>query len=122
MRILIAGRRASSSGVRTYTDALAAGLAGRGHQVFLLDETDGTDPLPSGGVRRVEAPAGGRRPREAVRRIAEELAVDAVHATYLDLAPRFARAVVTAWDPLVSPLARYRAAGKRAERPRREAR
>jgi glycosyltransferase involved in cell wall biosynthesis len=50
-----------------------------------------------------------------VRRLAREHEVDVVHATRLGYVPRRERLVITAWDPIVSPLGRFRAGAERGE-------
>jgi glycosyltransferase involved in cell wall biosynthesis len=129
----VAGRR-GRSGIRTYTDALVDGLAALSHEVVVLDET-GVAPSQDARTGRVRSlplapppgrpaalgPVAGWVRRPEVLRAARELEVDVVHVTHLDLAPRFDRVVVTAWDPVPGPLARYRAARSRGERPLEEA-
>ncbi len=133
--MLIASRRPGLGGIRTYTDSLAAGLAARSHEVLLLDETDGAADMPAASVERVPLETGSpKRARLArsevfhgwafldqVRQVAQQRQVDVVHVTDLSLTPGFGRVVVTAWDPLMSPWARYRAAPERGEKPRAEA-
>jgi glycosyltransferase involved in cell wall biosynthesis len=91
--------------------------------------------MPAESVERVpldtSSPTGGRLTRsevfrgwafrDQVRQVAEQRQVDVVHVTHQSLTPAFARVVVTAWDPLMSPWARYRAAPERGEKPRVEA-
>lgn len=99
--------------------------------MVLLDQTGG---LPTERSRIVTVPMrpprrlpGGFEPLAEwfllgeVRRVAREHAVDVVHATRLGMAPRGERLVITAWDPIVSPLGRFRAAGWRGEDPTTEA-
>ena len=136
MKVLVAARR-GSSGIRTYTDHLVAGLVERGHEVVLLDETKtGSEPHaeqsrtdaakvvpvgpPTGPYSRFSPVRGWGRRADVARRAHEE-AVDVVHVTHLDLAPRHPRVVVTAWDPIASPIARWRVATRRGERPLHEA-
>jgi glycosyltransferase involved in cell wall biosynthesis len=122
VRVLIAARR-GGSGIRTYTDQLAAGLTARSHEVFVLDETGAVAPgavqFPTPEHRL--GPMSGWVARPSVLRHARDLDVDVVHVTHLDLAPRFKRLVVTAWDPLIGPVTRYRRARERGERPMTEA-
>lgn len=131
VRVLVAGLR-GASGIATYTKSLVTGLAKAGHEVVLLDETLSYEsaharvtvapaPRPRWNLPRSLAPFEGWGLRGEVERLARTHAVDIVHATHLSLAPRHPALVVTAWDPLMGPLARYRAAPSRGERPGREA-
>ena len=129
MRVLVASVR-GSSGIATYTLALVDGLAALGHEVVVLDETGNVKEdarrtvVPfsprSKGLSRV-APFTGWASRSTVEQIARTHDVDIVHVTQLDLAPRHERVVMTAWDPLIGPFERARAARGRGEHPVREA-
>lgn len=129
MRVLVASVR-GSSGIASYTLALVDGLAALGHEVVVLDETAnvkdtaGITVVPFSrrprGVSRL-APFTGWASRSTVQQLARMHDVDVVHVTQLDLAPRHGRVVMTAWDPLVGPFERARAAFGRREHPLREA-
>ena len=130
MRILVASIR-GASGIATYTASVARGLASAGHEVVLLDEGSGFeagDPRISvvelGPSRRLPGPL---EPLESwslrgdVRRLADDHAVDAIHITHLGLTPRAERVAITAWDPVVGPAGRFRAAPDRGANRRKEA-
>ena len=68
MRVLIAARR-GGSGIRTYTDQLAAGLASLSHEVTVLDETTsepaaGVVPLAQPPQKLLGPLAGWGAPRD----------------------------------------------------------
>lgn len=130
LRVLLASRR-GASGIRTYTDNLAQGLGSLGHQVLVLDETiveprsegNGVTAMPFAPppklpprLKRFDHIAGWMRSRDVDTR-AEELGVDLVHATDLELAPAVQPLVVTAWDPVSSAIKRLRLARARGEDP-----
>jgi glycosyltransferase involved in cell wall biosynthesis len=124
LRILVA-RLAQASGIATYTRWLVEGLAAAGNEVTLLDEGAAFEPsdqrirvvgfTASERLPRALEPFRGWRAERVVARCAEELAADAIHVTNLSLAPRIERLVITAWDPIASPLGRLRAASARGE-------
>lgn len=124
IRILVPSLR-GTSGIVTSTVSLAAGLASAGHEVVLLDETASfktADPrITVVGLRPprhlpypFEPMAEWGRLGE-VRRLAREFAVDGIHATRLGFVPRREKLVITVWDPIVSPIGRFRAGSKRGE-------
>ncbi len=131
IRILIPSIR-DGSGITTYALSLAAGLVTHGgHEAVLLDETGEVQPPhPRVQVESLGSPMwipgplgplGEWRRGPEVGRIARELEVDGVHATRLGLLPLRGNLAITAWDPIVSPLGRLRAARARGEGPVREA-
>lgn len=129
IRVLIASLR-GTSGIATYTISLASGLASAGLAVVLLDETDtyvASDPQvvveplrPPRALRYPFEPAAEWGLMGEVRRLAREHAVDGIHATRPGFVPRGERIVITAWDPIVSPLGRFQAAIERGEPRARE--
>jgi hypothetical protein len=50
-----------------------------------------------------------------VRHLAREFAVDGIHATRSGFVPRREKLVITVWDPIVSPIGRFRAGSQRGE-------
>ena len=124
MRILVGSLR-GLSGIETYAVSLAHGLSSAGHDVVILDETGNFRPDDP----RIEV-VGLSSPRHLpwqlaplaewgligeVRRIAREHAIDVIHTTRLGLAPRNVPLVITAWDPIASPVGRFRAGQLRGE-------
>lgn len=130
IRVLVPSIR-GGSGITTYTLALAAGLAAAGHDVVVLDETGECEPPhPRVTIAPLRSPLRLRGPLEPlaewsrvrdVGRLAREFEVDGVHVTRLGLIPGAERFVITAWDPIFSPVGRFRAARQRGEGPAREA-
>lgn len=130
IRILVPSLR-GASGIATYTESLAYGLAAAGHEVVLLDQTAGfqtADPRitvvrlrPARRLPYPFEPLAEWGLRGEVRRLAREFTVDGIHATQLGLVPSGEASVVTVWDPLVSPVGRLRAASWRGEARLREA-
>lgn len=130
IRILVPSLR-GASGIATYTVSLVTGVASEGHEVVLLDETAGFQAEVS-GITVVPLHPARRLPyplepladwglHGKVRRLAREFAVDGIHATRLGLVPRNEKTVITAWDPILSPAGRFRAAPRRGEPRAREA-
>lgn len=125
MRVLIPSLR-GGSGIATYTIKLTEGLAAAGHEAIVLDE-DGRFESPPAGVTvlPLQSPPTLPYPFEpaaewarlgTIRRLAREHEVDGIHATRLGFVPlRERRAVITVWDPIASPIGRFRAARPRGE-------
>jgi glycosyltransferase involved in cell wall biosynthesis len=123
MRVLIPSLR-GTSGIATYTLALARGLGAAGHEAIVLDETgiydapDGVEVVPFQPPPKLPAPvepaAEWARIRE-VGRLAREHEVDGIHATRLGFVPGGGKLVSTNWDPILTPRGRFRAASVRGE-------
>lgn len=125
MKVLIPSLR-GTSGIATYTIALARGLASAGHQAVVLDEDGGFGEAPAGievvPFRHPPKLPGPIEPAaewaliREVGRLAQEHEVDGVHATRLGYASGGGgKLVITVWDPIASPAGRFRAASARGE-------
>jgi glycosyltransferase involved in cell wall biosynthesis len=124
IRILVPSLR-GTGGIATYTVSLAKGLASAGHEVVLLDETgsfETSDPrITTVGLRAPKKLVYPLQPmaewglRSEVRRLARKFHVDGIHATRVGFVPRGERSVITVWDPITSPIGRFRAASHRGE-------
>lgn len=122
MNVLVAGLYGGMNGIETYTRILAAALRAAGHDVLVADRSgtacEDAVPLPARNwvTRECVGPLEAVSVHAALRRLARELEVDVVHATYPELA--FAGGppvVVSAWHPERRPLRRARTAGRRRE-------
>ena len=126
MRVLIPSLR-STSGIDAYAVALAAGLAAAGHKAVVVDERGDYESsdrrITRAALRHPRRLPGPLEPfaewelQREVRRLAAEREVDGAHAVRPGLAPRGLPAAITVWDPLASPVGRYRAARGRGEHP-----
>jgi len=125
LRVLIPSLR-GGSGIATYTIKLAEGLAAAGHEAIVLDEDGGFESPPASvTVLPLQSPPQVRYPFEpaaewarlgTIKRLAREHEVDGIHATRLGfVSPRERRTVITVWDPIASPVGRFRAARERGE-------
>src|SRR4051812_14840155 len=125
MKVLIAGLQGGANGVETYTRHLAGGLRDHGHDVLLarLPHVEGRPayaaelllPERAWKTRRVTGPFESIRSHAVIRRAADELGCDVVHATYAEFVPRklSAPAVAVAWHPVPRVVERVRTAPSR---------
>jgi glycosyltransferase involved in cell wall biosynthesis len=128
MKVMLAALYPGGPGTNAYTRSLAHALLGQGHEVVVADRASEAVGLLPAGVSVVPLPRQRARLRRRlgalegwrvhgeIERLGRELQIDVLHATYPELGVASTwPTVVTARDPVLSPLRRAVVAPRRGE-------